>query len=135
MARKENPLHDHPRSKNRDERREASTYKGGEVPDKAEIDPGEGPISSRRDRPISDDLEFGTEHAEPDHTRRPGEKGYLKTKPMAKKGDVKEIDGEEYESVGGEMSDDERRNPDNRATGTPDKPEYWKKRKREVPTS
>ncbi len=56
-------------------------------------------------------------------------------KREAKKGDVKEIDGEEYESVGFEMSDEERRNPDNRATGTADKPEYWKKRKREIPTS
>lgn len=125
-----------------------STYKGGEVPDKEDINPGKGPISGRRDRPISDDLEMGTEDAEPDAVPKPGQKGYKqhmrekmydhprsKGAQEAKKGDVREIDGEEYESVGGTMSDADRKSEDNRATGTPDKVEYWKKRKREIPTS
>ena len=53
-----------------------ATYKGGEVPDKEEVDPGAGPISGRRDRPTSDDLEMGTEDAEPDAVPKPGQKGY-----------------------------------------------------------
>lgn len=62
----------------------------------------------------------------------------LMTGAVAAKGDVrkgKEIgsdpdDETEYESTGAEMSDDDRRDENNRATGTPDKVEYWKRKKK-----
>lgn len=59
----------------------------------------------------------------------------------AKKGDVKKgIDplnpDQEYESVGHDASDDFRRDEENRATeGSDKRPEYWRPKKREIPTS
>ena len=66
-----------------------------------------------------------------------------KKQQEAKKGDVKtgkelgdESDDSEYESTGSEMSDEERRTEGNRASGTPDKVEFWRRKKKaDIPTS
>ena len=54
-----------------------ATYKGHEVPDKPEIEPGTGAISGRPDRPDAIDIVGeDDEEAGPDHVPKPGQKGY-----------------------------------------------------------
>lgn len=140
-----------------------ATYKGGEIPEKEEAEPGAGAVSGRRDRPDAIDI-VGEEDEEagPDHVPKPGQKGYkqqmkdkVRDSPLhdhprskalhAEAGDRKTIRGQEYESTGNEnpggMSQD-RATPGEKGElphETIDKKtkkiEYWRPLKRDAPMS